>query len=155
MAGAAPPHRDRRQPSPARRQRARAPRSKLSPGGTPRLSLRIKSWLLTPPNIANKKKAAGDEENAAGARYNLASSLACLEWWAEARPLYEEALEGRRAELGDRHPDTLSSINNLGMLLQDLGKLEDAEPLLRRALEGTDAALGKSHPSTLLSLIHI
>ena len=33
-----------------------------SPGGTPRLSLRIKSWLLTPPNIANKKKAAGDDK---------------------------------------------------------------------------------------------
>ena len=30
----------------------------------------------------------------------------------EARPLYEEALQGRRETLGDRHPRTLYSINN-------------------------------------------
>ena len=28
----------------------------------------------------------------------------------EARPLYEEALQARRETLGDRHPDTLTSI---------------------------------------------
>ena len=50
----------------------------------------------------------------------------------EARPLYEEALQARRATLGDRHPRTLTSISNMGMLLMDMGKLDEARPLSRR-----------------------
>ena len=50
--------------------------------------------------------------------------------------LYREALAGKRATLGDTHPHTLTSINNLGMLLQDQGKLDEAETLLGEALAG-------------------
>jgi hypothetical protein len=39
-------------------------------------------------------------------------------------------LETRRAVLGDTHPDTLASINNLASLLQSLGKHRLAETLL-------------------------
>ena len=56
----------------------------------------------------------------------------------EAELLYREALEAYR-ELGDRHPGTLASINNLGGLLQDKGDLAAAEPLLREAVEGQRA----------------
>ena len=35
-----------------------------------------------------------------------------------AAPLLREALEAMRETLGDRHPHTLTSINNLGWLLQ-------------------------------------
>eukprot|EP00571_Detonula_confervacea_P015166 CAMPEP_0172297666 /NCGR_PEP_ID=MMETSP1058-20130122/602_1 /TAXON_ID=83371 /ORGANISM="Detonula confervacea, Strain CCMP 353" /LENGTH=53 /DNA_ID=CAMNT_0013006841 /DNA_START=35 /DNA_END=193 /DNA_ORIENTATION=- len=41
----------------------------------------------------------------------------------EARPLLEEGLRGRRETLGDRHPGTLGSINNMAGLLQELGEL--------------------------------
>ena len=37
------------------------------------------------------------------------------------KALIEEALEGCRATLGDRHPNTLLSINNLGTLLKGQG----------------------------------
>eukprot|EP00964_Phaeocystis_antarctica_P066951 scaffold40515_cov61-Phaeocystis_antarctica.AAC.1 len=36
----------------------------------------------------------------------------------EAKPPYEEAMQGKRETMGDRHPDTLASINNLGTLLR-------------------------------------
>ena len=36
--------------------------------------------------------------------------------------LYHEALEASRATLGDRHPSTLTSMNNLGSLLHDQGR---------------------------------
>ena len=36
----------------------------------------------------------------------------------QARPLLEEALTARRETLGDRHPDTLTSVDNLGRLLE-------------------------------------
>jgi len=35
----------------------------------------------------------------------------------EAEPLFREALEAKRNMLGARHPDTLTSINNLAVLL--------------------------------------
>ena len=45
-----------------------------------------------------------------------------------------------RAQLGDDHPDTLTSINNLGALLQAQGKLAEAEPLLRECLKKSPGA---------------
>ena len=45
-------------------------------------------------------------------------------------------LAGYRATLGDTHPDTLTSINDLGEVLLDQGDLAAAEPLLREALAG-------------------
>ena len=36
------------------------------------------------------------------------------------------------------------SVNNLAVLLKDMGKYEEAEPLYRRVLAGFEAALGRS-----------
>ena len=47
----------------------------------------------------------------------------------DAEPLFREALDGRRATLGDRHSRTLTSIHNCAMLLKQQGKLDDAEPM--------------------------
>ena len=54
--------------------------------------------------------------------------------------------------MGDSHPDTLTSINNLALLLKTQGKLGEAEPLYREALDGRRRTLGDSHPSTLTSI---
>ena len=70
---------------------------------------------------------------------------------AAAEPLLREALEARRETLGDRHPDTLISINSLGVLLKEKGELAAAEPLFREALVMRRKTLGKRHPDTLIS----
>jgi tetratricopeptide (TPR) repeat protein len=70
----------------------------------------------------------------------------------EAEPLLQRALESYEAKLGKSHPDTLQSVNNLGLLLKAQGKLNEAEPLLRRAVEGREATLGERHPDTLASV---
>ena len=64
---------------------------------------------------------------------------------ASAQPLYCEALEVQRETLGDRHPDTLASINNLGGLLRAKGDLAAAEPLHREALKVQRETLGNRH----------
>ena len=51
--------------------------------------------------------------------------------------------------LGVDHPITLISVNNLGGLLMQQGKLEEAEPLCRRALEGSERVFGVEHCNTL------
>jgi tetratricopeptide (TPR) repeat protein len=50
--------------------------------------------------------------------------------------------------LGEEHPDTATSLNNLATLYQDQGKYAEAEPLLVRALAICERVLGKAHPLT-------
>ncbi|MCH8146599.1 MAG: serine/threonine protein kinase [Planctomycetes bacterium] len=69
-----------------------------------------------------------------------------------AMPLQAASLETRRRVLGNDHPDTLISINNMGVLLLAMGKLDEAEPYYREALEGNRRVLGDDHPFTLFSI---
>ena len=62
----------------------------------------------------------------------------------EARPLLEEDLQASRETLGDRHPDTLISVGNLALLLQEMGLLEEARPLCEEALRGRRETLGEA-----------
>ena len=54
--------------------------------------------------------------------------------------------------LGQEHPNTLSSVNNLAQCMGALGDAAGALPLYRRALEGSERVLGKEHPETLASV---
>ena len=67
---------------------------------------------------------------------------------AAAEPLLREVLEGRRDTLGNRHPNTLTSISNLCNLLKIKGDLAAAELLHREALEARRETLGDRHPDT-------
>jgi Tfp pilus assembly protein PilF len=57
--------------------------------------------------------------------------------------------------LGEDHPDTLNSLNNLGLVLRNQDKLEVAEGMHQRALEGRENVLGEDHPDTLNSLSNL
>jgi tetratricopeptide (TPR) repeat protein len=70
----------------------------------------------------------------------------------EAEPLFKEALDTRRRVLGDTHPDTLSSINNMASLYKAKGKYDLAEPLFKDALDVRRRVLGDTHPDTLISI---
>jgi tetratricopeptide (TPR) repeat protein len=54
--------------------------------------------------------------------------------------------------LGPRHPDTLTSLNNLAFVYQAVGRYGEAEPLYREALLTRREVLGPRHPDTLISL---
>ena len=85
----------------------------------------------------------------------LASELHAQRKHDEAEPLYRELLEVNRETLGNRHPTTLTTIRNLGLLLKHKGDLAAAEPLFREAVEGQRETLGDQHPDTLLSINHL
>lgn len=61
-------------------------------------------------------------------------------------------LEVREKTLGKDHPDTLSAVSHLAVLLQSQEKYEAAEKMNRQALEGREKGLGKDHPDTLSSV---
>ena len=63
--------------------------------------------------------------------------------------MLREALAGRRATLGPKHPSTLSSMHIFAILLHAQGKLGESEALFKETLEGLRAALGPRHPDSL------
>jgi len=67
-------------------------------------------------------------------------------------PLLEEAWEDRKHTLGDDHPDTLESKNDLAMLYKEQNDYDKAEALLLEAVEGSRLKLGDTHPHTKESL---
>jgi hypothetical protein len=66
--------------------------------------------------------------------------------------LFKEALTGRQRELGDDHPDTLESKNDLAVLYKEQARYEESEKLLLEALEGRRLKLGDAHPHTIEDL---
>ena len=66
--------------------------------------------------------------------------------------LHGEELRASRETLGDRHPDTLSAIDSMATLLEDMGQLEEARPLYEEALRARRETLGNRHQETLLSI---
>jgi hypothetical protein len=47
--------------------------------------------------------------------------------------------------LGKEHPSTLTSMNNLTLVLSNQGKYEEAEEMLRQSLGLSETVLGKEH----------
>jgi hypothetical protein len=66
--------------------------------------------------------------------------------------LLEQALAGCRRVLGDDHPDTLTTMNNLAETRHDLGDLQGARELLEQVLDASRRLLGPEHPDTLISM---
>ena len=58
-------------------------------------------------------------------------------------------LGARRRVLGEEHPETLMSANNLALSLSGQGKYAEAEETLQAALAAERRVLGSAHPDTL------
>src|SRR5262249_23051501 len=66
--------------------------------------------------------------------------------YAAAERQQREALAIRLETLGDNHPDTWQSTNNLAVVLWNEGRYAEAEPLFRQALAHRRQAYGNVHP---------
>ena len=69
-----------------------------------------------------------------------------------AEHMYQRALAGFEKAWGPDHTETLHTVNNLGILYADLGKLEQAEQMYKRALAGKEKTWGPDHTSTLTAV---
>jgi len=115
---------------------------------------KMREWLAAEGHAA-LMRMPGEKRATSKLQDALARLLQVQGKLIESEPLLREALEARRAAFGDRHPDTLESINHLGSLLFDQGKLDEAATLLREALENSRATLGDRHRTTLDSINHL
>ena len=73
-------------------------------------------------------------------------------FWQLIAPMHEEILQIIEAEpeLGPEHPDVATTLNNLGLLYDNMGDYGQALPLCQRALEIMEKVLGPQHPKTII-----
>jgi tetratricopeptide (TPR) repeat protein len=69
-------------------------------------------------------------------------------WCLRSLAIREELEE----QLGEKHPDTASSLNNLADLYESIGRYSEAEPLYVRSLAIREEQLGENHPDIANSL---
>jgi tetratricopeptide (TPR) repeat protein len=72
--------------------------------------------------------------------------------YTEAEGLLKQAMETHKRMLGQEHPDTLSSMNNLALTYRKQGRWKEAEVQFTQVLETKKRVLGEEHPSTLTSM---
>ena len=63
-----------------------------------------------------------------------------------------ECLAKKKRVLGDDHPSTLNSLNNLALLFFNKGDHDRALPLYEECLAKRKRVLGEDHPDTITSL---
>ncbi len=100
---------------------------------------------------ANRTTVLADEDKT-WCCTGLARFYQSLNLWTEAERCHERSLAISKTELGDRHPDTATSLNNLAVLYKSQGRYGEAEPLYVEALEIRKTELGDRHPDTAQGL---
>jgi serine/threonine protein kinase/Tfp pilus assembly protein PilF len=68
--------------------------------------------------------------------------------------MMREALAIRRKVLGEEHPDTISSLSDVGLFLLHKGDPAEAVPILRQCMESTRKLLGPGHPDVATAMVN-
>ena len=109
------------------------------------------AWQVHLRHITDRALTRGDEE-AAGLANEVGYHLKAAGDLSGAKPYYERSLAICEQVLGERHPNTATSLNNLGILLHAMGDLSGASPYYERSLAIREQVLGEQHPDTATSL---
>ncbi|KAK4908241.1 hypothetical protein LTR49_022841 [Elasticomyces elasticus] len=112
----------------------------------PRASLRLRK---VDNDLGREMLEARVGRNLPGELHVIAHFMQDWESSQEVESLYVRALRGYEEAWGPKHTSTLSTVNNLGLLYADQGKMEEAEEMYVRALRGKEEAWGPKHTSTL------
>jgi serine/threonine protein kinase/tetratricopeptide (TPR) repeat protein len=108
--------------------------------------------LLDRAALGIEARFQGQKETEAAIRRTLGRAYRALAEYPEAQKHLERSLALRQQQLGANHPDTLESMNNLGVLSLSRGRYEEAETLLKQVLGARRVVLGPDHPDTLRSV---
>jgi tetratricopeptide (TPR) repeat protein len=75
--------------------------------------------------------------------------------YKEAEELQVQVMQTRKRVLGNEHPDTLISMNNLASTFRNQGRWKEAEELEVQAMQTRKRVLGNEHPDTLISITNL
>ena len=96
--------------------------------------------------------AAGREDMECSVMSALGGLFRDQGMYDRALPIYEDCLAKTKRVLGEDHPNTLISLNNLAGLFCSMGEYDRALPLYEDCLAKRKRVLGEDHPHTLASL---
>jgi tetratricopeptide (TPR) repeat protein len=132
---------------------------RLAAAGWPKHMRDQESWSAVqarlPHALAAARAAATHAPTIATTSHVLDRAATYLEIrgaYAEAAPLFEQAVAIDEKTLGPEHPDLATRLNNLALLYQDTGRLAEAEPLFKRALAIGEKSLPPDHPHLMTGL---
>jgi tetratricopeptide (TPR) repeat protein len=108
--------------------------------------LRTSGWIIE-DGRSDEKRAV--EASIRPDHFHMLAYLLGNEDRQQAEKMYQRALQGYEKAWGPEHTSALTTVNNLGALYADLGRLDEAEKMYQRALQGKEKACGLEHPSTL------
>ena len=116
--------------------------------GDYRRGSRIKEQLIE----AAAAESGSESTQMATALNNLAENYRALGRFAEAEPLFRQALAIDAKTIGTDHPNYAIDLNNLALVLEATGRFDAAEPLYRQAMAITEKTIGTDHPDYAIHL---
>ena len=123
---------------------------------------RHENWAVCQTLFPHAEVVLNSQPENEEARKAWASVLFKAAWYASEMGQYSKAyemgssaLQAREAVSGAEHPDTLDSLNGLGLVVNWQGRYDEAEIMLEQALEAKRRVLGADHPSTLTSMANL
>jgi tetratricopeptide (TPR) repeat protein len=105
--------------------------------------------------IAIYERLPNHRREALEARGNLAVNMCQEGRLEEALPLLHRFVDETRAFVGPLHPDTLSGMDNIGMVLLLLHRPGEALPILEEALAGREKIVGEHHPNAAFVMFRV
>jgi hypothetical protein len=108
--------------------------------------LRVSAWIVEEDRLG--KQGAVEVLIHLGSLHNRGYLLE-EENRQRAAQMYQRALQGKEKAWGLEHTSTLSTVNNLGVLYANLGRLDEAEKMYQQALQGYEKVWGPEYTSTL------
>lgn len=109
----------------------------------------IDRTILTPAAEAIDKQFADQPIVAATLQFVVGGRYADLGLYDRSIELLTQAVQTRRRELGEDHPDTLMAYKSMGNTLSLAGRFGEAERLLHETMERSRRVLGVEHEETL------
>jgi non-specific serine/threonine protein kinase/serine/threonine-protein kinase len=85
-------------------------------------------------------------------RRTIGNTYLGLGEFEQAEPHLERSMQLCKRVLGEEHPGTLTSMNELAELYRHQGRYAAAEPMYKHALQTREKILGEEHPDTLTSM---
>jgi len=108
--------------------------------------------ILVPAGKTIENELSEDPLISARLRHTIGQTYERLGLFGPAEAHALRAVEIRRELLGEEHPDTLMSVNNLASAYYYQGRDPEAERLHRETLDIRRRVLGEEHPDTLASM---
>jgi tetratricopeptide (TPR) repeat protein len=93
-----------------------------------------------------------DDEERLDLAWKCARALYSDGRYEEAEDLQVQVMQTMKRVLGNEHPSTLTSINNLALTYKGQGRWTEAEELQVQLMQMRKRVLGDEHPSTLTSM---